>query len=71
MAITAIVVAIAIMPSASAAPYLIKCPDNTHIWAESRLECPDDGLTLGGGGGRQCGGLCGILRRIPGLGGLF
>jgi hypothetical protein len=68
-----IVVAMGCTPRAAADPVLIQCPDNTHIWADNPNDCDyDDGVTLGGGrGGNRCGGLCGILKHIPGLGGLL
>lgn len=53
---------------------LIKCPNNTHIWAESELECKTinpfggfGGTTRGGGG--SGGGLLGLIRDV--LGGIF
>lgn len=57
---------------ANAKPQLIECPNNTHVWAESRDECPE--LNPAGGfgaprGGSGSGGLLGLIGDI--IGGIF
>jgi len=58
---------------ASAKPSLIKCPDNTHIWAESQMECRSVySGPIGFGGAGDGSGRRGIIGEIiDAIGGLI
>ena len=66
--------ALVFAPAAAATP-VFDCT-NPEIRRMYPAQCPEvrDPLLTGGarhGGGGSCSGLCGILRHIPGLGGLL
>ena len=73
----ALIMALGFSPSAAAKP-VFDCT-NPEVRRAYPAQCPELGVPFllgggnppGGGGGGQCGGICGILRGIPGLGGLF